>query len=135
MKQLATAYWAEIGAFRQARAGQDAADAWHYLERAHILSQQILRLHLHAHAVMLIFAISRREWREARGQVLRLMLAPLGALLGRIPSAVGYQPNLASEMGALQERITSTNKGSVSAFVPMSIPEELRHVLGQEQCK
>lgn len=30
MKQLETAYWAEIGAFRQARAGQDAADAWHY---------------------------------------------------------------------------------------------------------
>jgi hypothetical protein len=78
MKQLETAYWAEIAAFRQARAGQDAADAWHYLERAHILSQQILRLHLHVHAVLLTFALSRREWREVRGQVLRLMLAPSG---------------------------------------------------------
>ena len=116
MKQLETAYWAEIEAFRQVRAGQDAADGWHYLERAHILSQQVLRLHLHAHAAMLTFAISRREWREARGQVLRLLLAPLGALLGRIP-------------------LGNTGRASVSAFVPMSIPEALRHVLGQEQCK
>jgi F0F1-type ATP synthase beta subunit len=36
--------------------------------------------------------------------------AEISALMGRIPSAVGYQPTLASEMGALQERITSTNK-------------------------
>jgi Protein of unknown function (DUF3703) len=116
MKQLEVAYWAEIEAFRQARAGQDAADSWHYLERAHILSQQVLRLHLHAHAVMLSFAIFRREWREARGQVLRLMLAPLGALLGRIP-------------------LGNTGRASVSAFVPMPIPEELRRVLGQDQRK
>jgi hypothetical protein len=116
MKQLEIAYWAEIDAFRQAKAGRDAADAWRYLEHAHILSQQILRLHLHAHAVMLIFAISRREWREARGQVLRLVLAPLGALLGRIP-------------------LGNTGRASVSAFVPMPIPEELRHVLGQDQRK
>ena len=116
MKQLEAAYWAEIDAFRQAKAGQDAADAWHYLERAHILSQQVLRLHLHAHALMLTFAISRREWREVRGQVLRLMLAPVGALLGRIP-------------------LGNTGRAAVSAFVTMPIPEELRHVLGQEQCK
>ena len=52
---------AEIDGFRQARAGRDAADAWHYLERAHILSQQVLRLHLHTHAVMLAFALSFDE--------------------------------------------------------------------------
>ncbi|MCB0279607.1 MAG: F0F1 ATP synthase subunit beta, partial [Calditrichaeota bacterium] len=39
----------------------------------------------------------------------------VSALLGRMPSAVGYQPNLASEMGALQERITSTDKGSITS--------------------
>ena len=38
----------------------------------------------------------------------------VSALLGRMPSAVGYQPTLATDMGALQERITSTNKGSVT---------------------
>ena len=41
--------------------------------------------------------------------------AEVSALLGRLPSAVGYQPNLAQEMGQLQERITSTNKGSVTS--------------------
>src|ERR1700722_19185466 len=40
----------------------------------------------------------------------------VSALLGRTPSAVGYQPHLASEMGDLQERITSTNKGSITSF-------------------
>jgi F-type H+-transporting ATPase subunit beta len=38
----------------------------------------------------------------------------VSALLGRIPSAVGYQPTLATEMGQMQERITSTNKGSIT---------------------
>ena len=41
----------------------------------------------------------------------------VSALLGRIPSAVGYQPTLSTEMGALQERITSTNKGSITSPV------------------
>ena len=40
----------------------------------------------------------------------------VSALLGRIPSAVGYQPTLAIDMGNLQERITSTNKGSILQF-------------------
>src|SRR5699024_1748801 len=40
----------------------------------------------------------------------------ISALLGRMPSAVGYQPTLATEMGQLQERITSTNKGSVTSI-------------------
>ena len=39
----------------------------------------------------------------------------VSALLGRIPSAVGYQPTLATDMGTLQERITTTNKGSISS--------------------
>ena len=41
--------------------------------------------------------------------------AKVSALLGRLPSAVGYQPNLQQEMGALQERITSTKKGSITS--------------------
>ena len=39
----------------------------------------------------------------------------VSALLGRMPSAVGYQPTLSTEMGELQERITSTNKGSITS--------------------
>jgi F-type H+/Na+-transporting ATPase subunit beta len=48
----------------------------------------------------------------------------VSALLGRIPSAVGYQPTLATEMGALQERITSTKKGSVTSMQAIYIPAD-----------
>ncbi|MEI9993672.1 MAG: F0F1 ATP synthase subunit beta [Rhizomicrobium sp.] len=48
----------------------------------------------------------------------------VSALLGRIPSAVGYQPTLASEMGNLQERITSTNKGSITSVQAIYVPAD-----------
>lgn len=48
----------------------------------------------------------------------------VSALLGRIPSAVGYQPTLATEMGELQERITSTNKGSVTSIQAIYVPAD-----------
>ena len=48
----------------------------------------------------------------------------VSALLGRMPSAVGYQPTLAEEMGALQERITSTRKGSISSFQAVYVPAD-----------
>ncbi len=48
----------------------------------------------------------------------------VSALLGRSPSAVGYQPTLSSEMGALQERITSTTKGSVTSFQAVYVPAD-----------
>jgi F-type H+-transporting ATPase subunit beta len=48
----------------------------------------------------------------------------VSALLGRMPSAVGYQPNLASEMGALQERITSTKRGSITSVQAIYVPAD-----------
>lgn len=50
--------------------------------------------------------------------------AEVSALLGRLPSAVGYQPNLAEEMGELQERITSTDKGSVTSVQAVYVPAD-----------
>jgi F-type H+/Na+-transporting ATPase subunit beta len=50
--------------------------------------------------------------------------AEVSALLGRIPSAVGYQPTLATEMGALQERITSTTKGSITSVQAVYVPAD-----------
>ena len=50
--------------------------------------------------------------------------AEVSALLGRLPSAVGYQPNLAQEMGALQERITSTKRGSVTSVQAVYVPAD-----------
>jgi len=48
----------------------------------------------------------------------------VSALLGRMPSAVGYQPTLATEMGALQERITSTNQGSITSIQAVYVPAD-----------
>ncbi|TNF00130.1 MAG: F0F1 ATP synthase subunit beta [Deltaproteobacteria bacterium] len=48
----------------------------------------------------------------------------VSALLGRIPSAVGYQPTLGTEMGAMQERITSTNKGSITSIQAVYVPAD-----------
>ena len=48
----------------------------------------------------------------------------VSALLGRMPSAVGYQPTLATEMGALQERITSTKKGSITSVQAIYVPAD-----------
>ena len=50
--------------------------------------------------------------------------AEVSALLGRLPSAVGYQPNLAQEMGDLQERITSTKKGSITSVQAVYVPAD-----------
>ena len=48
----------------------------------------------------------------------------VSAFLGRMPSAVGYQPTLATEMGQLQERITSTKKGSVTSIQAIYVPAD-----------
>lgn len=50
--------------------------------------------------------------------------AEVSALLGRLPSAVGYQPNLAQEMGEMQERITSTKKGSITSVQAVYVPAD-----------
>ena len=58
--------------------------------------------------------------------IYRYILAGMevSALLGRMPSAVGYQPTLSTEMGALQERITSTTKGSITSFQAIYVPAD-----------
>ena len=58
--------------------------------------------------------------------IYRYILAGMevSALLGRMPSAVGYQPTLATEMGALQERITSTHNGSITSFQAIYVPAD-----------
>jgi F-type H+-transporting ATPase subunit beta len=73
-------------------------------------------------------------FREVKGQDVLLFIdnifrfvqagSEVSALLGRMPSAVGYQPTLASEMGALQERITSTKDGSVTSMQAVYVPAD-----------
>jgi F-type H+-transporting ATPase subunit beta len=73
-------------------------------------------------------------FRDAEGQDVLLFIdnifrftqagSEVSALLGRMPSAVGYQPTLATEMGALQERITSTSKGSITSVQAVYVPAD-----------
>jgi len=73
-------------------------------------------------------------FREERGQDVLLFIdnifrftqagSEVSALLGRMPSAVGYQPTLGTEMGALQERITSTRKGSITSVQAIYVPAD-----------
>ncbi|WP_078593522.1 F0F1 ATP synthase subunit beta [Evansella clarkii] len=67
-------------------------------------------------ADVLLFIDNIFRFTQAGGEV--------SALLGRMPSAVGYQPTLATEMGQLQERITSTNKGSVTSIQAIYVPAD-----------
>lgn len=97
----------ELAAYRTARSQYDAPTAWRRLERAHIVSQPYLALHLGSHWQMLKFAVDQRDPKEIMGQVARLALAPLGSLTGRIP-------------------VGNTGRANVSAFQPMPIPDDLR---------
>jgi len=74
------------------------------------------------------------NWRDEEGKDVLLFIdnifrftqagSEVSALLGRLPSAVGYQPTLANEMGVLQERITSTNKGSITSVQAVYVPAD-----------
>ncbi|RME18338.1 MAG: F0F1 ATP synthase subunit beta [Bdellovibrio sp.] len=88
-----------------------------------------------ARARVALTALTQAEYfRDVEGQDVLLFIdnifrftqagAEVSALLGRIPSAVGYQPTLATEMGALQERITSTKKGSITSVQAVYVPAD-----------
>lgn len=88
-----------------------------------------------ARARVALTALSMAEYfRDEEGRDLLLFVdnifrftqagSEVSALLGRMPSAVGYQPTLASEMGALQERITSTDKGSITSVQAVYVPAD-----------
>lgn len=96
----------EMAAYRAARMAGNNSAAWVALERAHIISQPYLGPHLSIHRAMLGYAVDLRDWREAMGQIVRLALAPLGALTGRIP-------------------IGNTGRSNVSAFKSMPIADDL----------
>jgi F-type H+-transporting ATPase subunit beta len=88
-----------------------------------------------ARARVALTALTCAEYfRDSEGQDVLLFIdnifrftqanSEVSALLGRMPSAVGYQPTLAAEMGDLQERITSTKKGSITSFQAVYVPAD-----------
>lgn len=101
---------AEMAAYRSAEALGNHDLAWRHLERVHIIAQPFWGLHLASHGAMLAFAIRQRDWSEALGQIFRLLLAPIGALTGKLP-------------------IGNTGRSTVSAFQPMPIPPDLLELL------
>lgn len=75
----------ELTAYREARSQNELELAWYHLERARIVSQSYLGPHLASHWAMLGFAFDQRDWRDVAGQIVGLILAPIGPLTGRIP--------------------------------------------------
>ena len=96
----------ELARYTHAREANDQAAAWTALERAHIISQPYLGLHLSIHWAMLGFAFYLRDFGEVAGQLWRLLLAPLGALTGSIP-------------------VVNSGRSIVSAFISMPVPDDL----------
>lgn len=91
---------------KAARRSGDTAAAWAALERAHVLSQPMLRSHLKVHGAMLMLAVATRDTREVAGQAVRLALAPLGQLTGRM-------------------RWGNNGRANVSAFPPVPLPDDV----------
>lgn len=107
---LEAAYANELATYRQARANGNQVGAWHHLERAHILGQLRMGLHINSHLHMLGYAIHLRQPREVLGQIMRLALAPLGNATGRLPWG-------------------NNGRADVSAFVEMEIPDDLKPIV------
>ena len=104
----------ERATFRRARASGNAEAAWFALEREHILAPPYLWLHIRSHIAMLGFAFRQRDRKEVSGQLLRLVLAPFGNILGRLPHG-------------------NTGRSDVSAFAPMALPEDLTAKLADDR--
>lgn len=86
------------------------AQRWLLLEAAHVVGQMRFLPHLRVHALMLHVAWKTRDWRELAGQVLRLMLVPLGHALGRLP-------------------VGNSGRSSISAFQPMPVRPDIANAI------
>ena len=107
---LESAWRTERDLADKARAAGDSAGEWRHLERAHILSQPNIRLHVATHVAMLAAALRQRNRAEIVGQVARLLLAAPGSATGKYPRG-------------------NTGGANVSAFRPMAVPADLAEVL------
>jgi hypothetical protein len=91
---------------------QNHNSAWNHLERAHILSQFYVGPHLLVHLYMMIFAVKTRDWREALGQIPRLILAAPGSYFHRAP-------------------LGNTGGSDVGIFQQMEVPLDLQEILNK----
>lgn len=91
-------------------AATHSQERWAWLMAAHVVGQLDLRLHLHSHCRMLGLAWSTRDWPEARGQLFRLVLVPVGHALQRLPAG-------------------NVGRATVNAFWPMEPDETVRRLI------
>ncbi len=119
---------------------REGNDLWHEMQESGVLKNTVLVFGQMneppgVRARIALTGLTMAEYfRDTKGQdvllfidnIYRYILAGMevSALLGRLPSAVGYQPTLATEMGALEERITSTSKGSITSFQAVYVPAD-----------
>ena len=119
---------------------REGNDLWHEMQESGVLSSTVLVFGQMneppgIRARVGLTGLTMAEYfKEERGQdvlmfidnIYRYILAGMevSALLGRMPSAVGYQPTLATEMGELEERITSSNAGSITSFQAIYVPAD-----------
>ena len=126
-----------IGVGERSREGNDL---WHEMRSSGVIEKTVLvfgqmneppgvRLRVGLSGLSMAEYFRDEEGRDILlfiDNIFRFTLAgsEVSALLGRMPSAVGYQPTLATEMGALQERITSTKRGSITSFQAIYVPAD-----------
>ncbi len=119
---------------------REGNDLWHEMKESNVLDKTALIYGQMneppgARARVALSALTVAEYfRDEEGQDVLLFVdnifrftqagSEVSALLGRIPSAVGYQPTLSTEMGELQERITTTNKGSITSVQAIYVPAD-----------
>ncbi|MDP2743506.1 MAG: F0F1 ATP synthase subunit beta [Dehalococcoidia bacterium] len=119
---------------------REGNDLWNEMKASGVISKTVLvfgqmneppgvRLRIALTGLTMAEYFRDREGRDVLlfiDNIYRYTLAGMevSALLGRMPSAVGYQPTLATEMGDLEERITSTNKGSITSFQAIYVPAD-----------
>ena len=119
---------------------REGNDLWHEMQESGVMKSTILVFGQMneppgVRARIGLTGLTMAEYfRDVEGQdvllfidnIYRYILAGMevSALLGRMPSAVGYQPTLATEMGALEERITTTNRGSITSFQAIYVPAD-----------
>ena len=108
--RLRAAWTAELDAARAARSSGDPTAEWTHLERAHILSQPMAGAHVRTHVAMFTAALRRRDRHELAGQLFRIIVAAPGSITGKYP-------------------VGNTGGADVSAFAPMTVPDDLRPLL------
>lgn len=102
-------YGEELAMARRALQNRDFELCFAHLERAHVLAQRLTLRHTHVHGLMFVAGLRRRDYREAIGQLPRMLASVLFSRLW-VPRG-------------------NTGRARVSAFRPMPVPEDLRHLV------